>query len=335
MSGDDTANGKKESSTGHQFDESLLESFRYIQAIPGKDVRGKMIDCFNIWLQIEKTDLIQKVKSIVSDLHNASLLVDDIEDRSTLRRGVPVAHSVFGVPVVINTANYMYFAALEKCHSLQEPACMQIFVTELLNLHRGQGHDIQWREDFACPSESEYLNMILDKTGGLFRLAIGLMQPFCNKQEKPDFVELINNLSIYFQIRDDLLNLVDPDFFLLKTFAEDLTEGKFSLPVVHSIQSTEKGKRDTRLIAILRQKTNEEEVKRFAINIMRETGSLKYSRDACQVYKEKSLKEIERLGGNPALVRLIELLDLKLHELDAPGILTQTSDSPTKAASML
>lgn len=37
--------------------------------------------------------------------------VDDIEDNSKLRRGMPVAHSIYGVPSTINTANYVYFQA--------------------------------------------------------------------------------------------------------------------------------------------------------------------------------------------------------------------------------
>lgn len=320
----------------HEFDESLLESFRYIQSIPGKDVRGKMIDCFNVWLDIDTPDVIRTVKTIVSELHNASLLVDDIEDRSTLRRGVPVAHSIYGVPVVINTANYVYFSALEKCFALQNPDCMRVFVTEILNLHRGQGREIKWREEFSCPTEKEYIDMILDKTGGLFRMAIGLLQPFCHKVVKSDLVALINDLSIYFQIRDDILNLVDPDFFKLKTFAEDLTEGKFSFPVVHSIHYVQQhAQRDTRLIAILRQKTSEVQVKRYAIQIMKETGSLTYAREACQKYKERVLAEINRLGGNPGLVQLITLLDSKLQQLDSQGLLVakQTDLSSQTSAS--
>ena len=82
------------------------------------------------------------VQDIVGDLHNASLMIDDIEDNSKLRRGIPVAHSIFGIPTVINGANYAYFLALEKCHALKNPEAMNVFVGELLNLHRGQGHDI-------------------------------------------------------------------------------------------------------------------------------------------------------------------------------------------------
>mmetsp|Transcript_39908 Transcript_39908/g.60290 ORF Transcript_39908/g.60290 Transcript_39908/m.60290 type:complete len:91 (-) Transcript_39908:1015-1287(-) len=69
-------------------------------------------------------------------------MIDDIEDNSKLRRGVPVAHSIFGVAPVINTANYMFFLGLERCHALNNPKAMRVFVLEILNLHRGQGHDI-------------------------------------------------------------------------------------------------------------------------------------------------------------------------------------------------
>lgn len=326
----------------HELDETLLEAFRYIQSTKGKDIRGKLLDSFNYWFGIQDKQVVTAIKSVIADLHNASLLVDDIEDASTLRRGIPVAHEVFGLPIVINTANYVYFAALEKVHRLNEPACMQVFVSELLNLHRGQGREIYWREHLKCPTEEQYLDMIRDKTGGLFRLAIGLLQPFCKRKNNQikdettapngidfgsiDMKPLVNDLSVYFQIRDDLLNLVDPDMFELKTFAEDLTEGKFSFPVVHNIlhakeRTTENGLSETRLMSILQQKSKKVELKRYAIQLMKESGSLQYCRDTCQVYKDKALREIERLGGNPALVKLIELLDVKLKDLDAAGTL--------------
>jgi geranylgeranyl diphosphate synthase, type III len=367
----DTPNGETQESSGtmaptntHKYDESLLEAFRYIQSTRGKDVRGKMLDSFNHWFQIRDTEAIATIKSIVADLHNASLLVDDIEDGSTLRRGIPVAHEVFGVPIVLNTANYVYFSALEKCVSLHEPACIDVFVAELLNLHRGQGRDIQWRETLKCPTEEEYFHMIRDKTGGLFRLGVGLLLPFSTKQEaqlecadepridqtaspdpqqsaafrkmennsagghkswsKDSIMPLVNDLSIYFQIRDDLMNLVDADCFEQKTFAEDLTEGKFSFPVIHHIRLARArgdGQEDTRLMSILQQKSSKSELKRYAVQLMRGSGSLQYARDTCQVYKDKSLQTIGNLGGNPALVQLVELLDVKLKDLDTTSLL--------------
>jgi geranylgeranyl pyrophosphate synthase len=60
--------------------------------------------------------------------------------------------------------------------SLQSTRANDVFVEELLNLHRGQGMDLYWRETLTCPTEEEYIGMVLDKTGGLFRLAVRLMQ---------------------------------------------------------------------------------------------------------------------------------------------------------------
>jgi geranylgeranyl diphosphate synthase, type III len=70
--------------------------------------------------------LFSSRQDVVADLHNSSLLLDDIEDNSKLRRGIPVAHSIFGVPTVINCANYVFFLALEKCHAWNNPEAMKV-----------------------------------------------------------------------------------------------------------------------------------------------------------------------------------------------------------------
>jgi geranylgeranyl diphosphate synthase, type III len=295
--------------SNHEQDPSLLEAFRYINSIPGKDVRGKLIDCFQLWLQVESIEILDQIKDIVADLHNASLLIDDIEDNSKLRRGIPVAHSIFGVPCVINTANYVYFLALEKCQSLQNSKAVNVFVLELLNLHRGQGHDIQWRDSIQCPTEEQYCDMVCDKTGGLFRLAVGLMQAFATKCQTVNFTPLLNNLAMYFQIRDDLVNLADEEYMKSKSFCEDLTEGKFSFPIIHCVRQDPK---DTKLLSILKQRTDDVDVKRYAQSLMRDAGSLLYTREKCSKLKETITGQIEDLGGNSTLISLLKMLDEQL-----------------------
>lgn len=102
--------------------------------------------------------------------------MDDVEDSSLLRRGVPVAHSIFGMAQTINSANYVYFVALQELQKLNNPRAITIYTEELLNLHRGQGMDLYWRDTLTCPTEDDYLEMVNNKTGGLFRLAVKLMQ---------------------------------------------------------------------------------------------------------------------------------------------------------------
>ena len=127
--------------------------------------------------------------------------IDDIEDNSKLRRGIPVAHSIYGVAHTINSANYVYFLALEKTSAMGHPrgvaiftsgfmceymyayvsywllvsciynntiiivcvlifSCTICFTEQLLELHRGQGKDIYWRDSYICPTEEEYMEMV-------------------------------------------------------------------------------------------------------------------------------------------------------------------------------
>lgn len=53
--------------------QSVLEPYTYISANPGKEIRSKMIEAFDLWLNVPKEDL-EVIKAIVRMLHNASLL---------------------------------------------------------------------------------------------------------------------------------------------------------------------------------------------------------------------------------------------------------------------
>lgn len=153
----------------------LMGPYEYLFAHPGKDIRSQLIAAFNDWLEVPPASL-EVITKVIGMLHTASLLVDDVEDSSTLRRGLPVAHSIFGTAQTINSANYVYFVALQELLKLNNPKAITIYTEELLNLHRGQGMDMFWRDTLTCPSEDDYLEMVGNKTGGLFRLAVKLMQ---------------------------------------------------------------------------------------------------------------------------------------------------------------
>ena len=67
-----------------------------------------LMDCFQHWLQVPH-DKYTIIKDIITSLHTSSLLIDDIEDDSKVRRGQPVAHIVYGIAQTLNAANYIYF----------------------------------------------------------------------------------------------------------------------------------------------------------------------------------------------------------------------------------
>uniref|UniRef100_A0A7S3PN45 Geranylgeranyl pyrophosphate synthase n=1 Tax=Aplanochytrium stocchinoi TaxID=215587 RepID=A0A7S3PN45_9STRA len=311
----------------HSQGAECLEPFKYICTLPGKNIRSQLIDAFQLWLKIPVKN-ISEIKEIVGFLHNASLLIDDIEDGSKLRRGKPVAHSIFGIPNTLNCGNYVYFLALEKCLQMKSQEAVNVMTTELLNLHRGQGRELVWRENFTCPTLGEYTSMILDKTGGLFRLAIGLMLCFSDtfhsvsgkeiKDWKDKMARLVNLLSVYFQIRDDYINLASTKYHKKKTFCEDLTEGKFSFPIVHSILcSQSQSQKNSKLMSILRQRTEDRDLKLCAVEIMRsETQSFKYTKAYLGEVRDKIYAEIETLGGHEHLLALMKLLEKEVEECD-------------------
>ena len=72
--------------------------------------------------------------------------------------------------------------------------------------------------------------------GGLFNLAILLMQLFTDDRSKHDYVELTSLMGLYFQIRDDYANLALDEYAANKSYAEDLSEGKFNFPIIHAIR---------------------------------------------------------------------------------------------------
>jgi len=163
------------SSWSDEKEQILVGPYDYLFAQPGKDIRSQLIAAFNEWLQVPAASL-EVITKVVGMLHTSSLLIDDVEDSSLLRRGLPVAHSIFGTAQTINSANYVYFQALLELQKLKNPEAINIYTEELLNLHRGQGMDLFWRDTLTCPTEDDYLEMVGNKTGGLFRLAIKLMQ---------------------------------------------------------------------------------------------------------------------------------------------------------------
>ncbi|MCJ1272025.1 hypothetical protein MMC22_011931, partial [Lobaria immixta] len=137
----------------------INEPYTYLSSKPGKDVRRKVLLACNVWLKVDAAPL-DTILHVMSMLHNASLLVDDIEDGSRLRRGAPAAHTVYGIAQTINSANYVYFQAQQLLTTLKNwPTALQIFNEEILNLHRGQGMDLFWRDTLTIPHEEEYLEM--------------------------------------------------------------------------------------------------------------------------------------------------------------------------------
>ncbi len=206
--------------------------------------------------------------------------IDDIQDSSKLRRGSPVAHNIYGVAQTINSANYVYFQAQQHLMHLEcWPRAIQIFNEEMLNLHRGQGMDLFWRDTSTVPTEEDYLQMISNKTGGLLRLLARLMMAM--SKSNIDLVPFAEMLGLIFQIQDDYKNLLSSEMSAAKGYCEDLTEGKFSFPIIHAIRNSAPGNNE--ILHILRKRTEDTAIKDYAVTYMRDvTKSFEYTKTVLQ-----------------------------------------------------
>lgn len=99
--------------------------------MPSKGIRDKLIDALNRSFCVPPKE-IARIKRIMNLLHGASLMLDDIQDSSKLRRGQPTTHLVFGQMLTINSAGYRFLDALSEVRKLGSDQCMDAFCGESL-----------------------------------------------------------------------------------------------------------------------------------------------------------------------------------------------------------
>ncbi|XP_045770426.1 geranylgeranyl pyrophosphate synthase-like [Maniola jurtina] len=295
-----------------KYENELLSPFNYIQQVKGKQLRVKIILAFNYWFKVP-SEKVHQILDVLNMLHNAALIVDDIEDESSVRRGLPAAHCVYGLPMTINAAFHALFLALEKLSKIS-PKAGEILIEHFLEVVRGQGLDIYWRDNCICPTEAQYMDMAQRKNGAYLVMAVRLLQSF--SEDKTDYTNLALTLGKYFQIREDYCNIGkqealeewpgSEDTHARETsYFEDLTEGKFSFPVVHASNTPD----GNQILNILRKRTRDANVKKYCISLLEKSGSLQYTRDVLLDLDKAARAEVARLGGNPKMeVVLDELL---------------------------
>ncbi len=231
---------------------------------------------------------------VISELvHNGSLVVDDIEDRSELRRGEPCMHIKFGIDIAINAGNMMYFlpflALMKNKYNFSADTIAKAYQTciqELINIHCGQGLDIAWHNGLGNANnitEKEYLQMCAYKTGTLARLSARLAVVLAGGYEKQEEVlgKFAETIGVAFQIQDDVLSASGEKFQEKKGFGDDITEGKRTLIVIHAMQNLEQADRE-RLIEILNMHTRDVNLIKEALDLLKKKGSVEYAKNVAK-----------------------------------------------------
>lgn len=172
-------------------------------------------------------DGLKRVCWAVELIHMASLMIDDIQDESMTRRGIPCAFRQFGIAHTVNTANWAYFAAAElvKDSHPNQSAIHQLFYEG----HLGQALDLMPRDDDFYEHIKEwtrddftafYRDITERKTSRLFQIGPDMTWQRLGRSLPGKISELFRDLGFYFQWLDDIKNFL-PEYAGGK-FGEDM-----------------------------------------------------------------------------------------------------------------
>jgi geranylgeranyl diphosphate synthase type I len=176
-------------------------------------------------------------------VHNFSLIHDDIQDNSSLRRGRKTVWVKWGMPQGINAGDALFVLSNQALLDLQPTypidiilEASRILLSTCLNLTKGQFLDMSY-EKKTFLSEDEYWPMISGKTAALISActSIGALLGGAGAKDQDAWCNFGHYLGLAFQIQDDYLGIWGDLNQLGKSTDSDLVSGKKTFPIVYGL----------------------------------------------------------------------------------------------------
>jgi geranylgeranyl pyrophosphate synthase len=231
-------------------------------------------------------------------VHTASLVHDDINDQSELRRGQATVNARWGGGLALLVGDFVFvrlLGLLAECGSrairILSDCCTSIVEGETLQMvHRGDWH----------MNEALHLHIVRKKTASLFSACgqLGAVVAGGTEEQIAALSAYGENLGIAFQIQDDTLDLVGQQEILGKPVHLDLEQGNASLAVLHAIEYT-KG-----AVEILRAGDRAR-----ALHMLQDSGALDYAARKARTFAEQALSALSVLPASEARSELRRLAD--------------------------
>ncbi|OWR50756.1 geranylgeranyl pyrophosphate synthase like protein, partial [Danaus plexippus plexippus] len=282
------------------LEKEILAPSTHLAEVNGVILIGRITWSFNYWFKVPD-DLLRKVTDAWVKLINGVVLIDDIQDNSLVRRGKPTAHLVYGVPLTINSAVQVMAESMKIALELApDPSRVKGFADQFHDMWKGQGTEVYWKHNFICPTEDQYTKMTHLKTATVILVGVRLLQVVSDHDKNYD--DLARLLGHYSQLRDDYCNLRAKELNSNGSFCEDISEGKFSLPIIHASKTSV----GNEVLRILRQRTRDIDLKKYCMSLLEKAGSIQYTRNRLSELDREARAEVARLGGNPLLEKCLD-----------------------------
>jgi geranylgeranyl diphosphate synthase type I len=179
-------------------------------------------------------------------VHNFSLIHDDIQDNSPLRRGRETVWKLWGIPQAINAGDAMLTLAHLDLLRLGETCSPEIALqgakvlqNACLQLTKGQFLDMAY-EDVTHLSLDLYWQMVNGKTAALLAACteLGALTASAPADCRRAYRDFGQYLGLAFQAQDDILGIWGDSAVTGKSAESDLLEGKKSLPILFGLNQS-------------------------------------------------------------------------------------------------
>ncbi len=245
-------------------------------------------------------------------LHAATLLHDDLVDGADLRRGKPVAHSIWGAPTTVLVGDFLLARALSvgaKTGRMQVIEALSE-VTEQMS----QGEILQLlRKGRLELTEEEYLDVIFRKTAVLIQAAcrVGAIIADGKKAEESALSAYGLNIGFAFQMADDLLDYTSETEVLGKATGADLREGKLTLPLIYALKAAD-GQDRKEMQKIVQNRNFSQAEFQILVELMNAYGGLAYTREKAAAYIDTAKSALDRFEPSETKDILLFVADYAL-----------------------
>ncbi len=245
-------------------------------------------------------------------LHTATLLHDDLVDYASVRRGKPVANTIWGNASAVLTGDFLLARASSLAVKTEKMEILEILARITEDMSQGELHQLAKKGDPEL-SEAEYLQIIRNKTAVLMQGAClsGAILADASPAEKQAMSDYGINLGMAFQMADDLLDYVSDSEQLGKAVGADLREGKFTLPLIASL-----ARADERDAGQIKEMMNKREFSTEAFQalnrLLDKYGGIDYTRTCAAAYVARAKAALSMFKPSTAGDILAMLADYTL-----------------------
>ncbi len=290
---------------------------------PGKRVRPRLAMLVTAALSADPP-LAAPVAASIELLHNFTLVHDDIQDRSHLRRHRPTVWSLWGEAQAINVGDALFAASHLALYEIAThpqaaallPTLATAFDRTTLAIVGGQAMDIE-NEGDSSVSLDRYLETITGKTSAIVEFSAwagGLVAGASESQAK-DLAAFGLATGLAFQIRDDALGIWGTEEQTGKTPADDIRRRKQTPPLIELRRVANPNERE-KLDMWLAEAPDSDEAVASILNLLDRYDLRTYTDSLVRAYHDEAMAALGRVvarNAHPAAQQLYALLDSLEH----------------------